>query len=263
MDKTIKVPHGYGRQPIINFQEISAGRSPAIPDEKAALWLPGIQASEMQKEWHVVLAGTICARDATTGDLVPANGGVAQNVVYSAVDEAYTPDVEDLTILVVAAKSVSNGLAANLPIGWCYYHWYSRGMQVKYGNYDLQPNVALLNDYLVQVPLLWDEQYTNIGNLVTGLCNGCYVKPLGSGTWKKNGAPVRWLTASDSMEQVAGKIIKIETITADTGLAKTRVVKGTGISGDGTSGLEHWLSATREDGATACTKDMYVAVDFM
>ena len=261
MDPTIKVPPGYARQPIIHFQEISKGRSPAIPDEKAALWLPVVQLSEMQKEWHVVLAGTIVARDATTLTLVPANGGVQQNIVYSASDEGYSVDVEDTTKLVVSAKTVSNGLAANLPVGWCYYHWFSRSMEVKYTNYDLQPNVATLNDYVVQVPLLWNEQMANLGT--TGLRDGCYVKPLGSGTWKKNGAPVRWVAASDSAEQIAGRVLKLETITELDHLGKVRVVSGTGLSGDGTSGLEHWLSGLREDGTTALTKDMYVAIDCM
>lgn len=261
IEKKIKVPRGYGRQPIINFQEISKGVSPAIEDEQAANYLPVLQASKLQDEWMVVLAGTIVGRD-SNGYLVPCNGNEASvDLVYSVNDVGYTVDIEDTTELVTAAKTATDEFPQTLPIGWASYHWFTGSVRDRHQNYDLQPNVSTLNDYLVQVPLLWDEQF---GGGSDPLVNGCLVKPHFSATvMKKNGAPIYFDPAADSVDLVSGRVLKVGNIRAKGGLEKVRTLAGSGISGDGTGGIEHWLVATREDGTTASNKQAYIAIDFM
>ena len=207
----------------------------------------------------VVLAGTIVGRD-SNGYLVPCNGNQAAiNLVYSVNDVSYTVDIDDATNLVAAAKTATAKFPQTLPVGWASYHWFSGSVRERHLNYDLQPNVSTLNDYLVQVPLLWDEQYTS-----DALINGGLVKPFYSATvMKKNGAPVYFDPATDSVDLVCGRVLKVGTIAAKGGLDKVRTMKGGGLSGDGTNGIEHWLVATREDGSTACNKQAYVAIDFM
>lgn len=257
--KDIKVPRGYGRQPLINFQEISKGRSPAIEDEQVANYLPVLQQSKMQSEWQTILAGTIVSRD-SNGYLVPANGGSAMTPKYGDSDVDYTVDIDDTTSLVSSAASASSTIAANRPIGWASYHWFAGSIRDRHLNYDLQPNVSTLNDYVIQIPLLWDAQYTGDDTLL----DGCLVKAMQDDTtMKKNGAPVYFDPAADSVDQIAGRVLKLGSISAKGGLNKVRVVKGTGLSGDGTDGIEHWLVAKREDGATDVSKYAYIAIDFM
>lgn len=255
---THKVPHGYGtRQPVVRFIEVSKGERPAI-EEEVAIWLPVLQQLQLQQEWYVILAGTILGRCATTNNLVPCNRGVATTVRYTASDVAYSYDIENTSTLVTAAKAVANGMAANRPVGWAPFHYLSSSMGVKYVNYELQPHVTTLNDYVVQVPLIWSHQTEGTRTLV----NGCLVVANQSNaTWAANGAPVRYL-AADSAEQIAGRCLIVETIAAYDNLDKVRTVRGLGLSGDGTSGIESWLVATHEDGAAA-TISAKIAIDLL
>lgn len=255
---TIKIPDAYARQPVIHFQEVSKGERPAIDCERPATWLPVIQQSARQGEWHVVLAGTIVAREVTTGNLlVPANGGAAQNVTYTVNDVGYTYNYANTTQLVTAA-GVAGQYPANLPMGWCFYHWFSQSMITRFTNYSLQPNVATLNDYVIEIPLIWTHQTTGANALI----NGCLVRPDGTAVWAQNGSPIRWINGVDSVEQIAGRVLKVEDITVVDNLDKVRTVRGLGLSGDGTSGIEHWLSATHQNGSTADHKAI-IAIDLM
>lgn len=255
----IKQPRGYSRQPIINFQEISKGERPAI-DLSTAIWLPVIQQSTLQGEWHVILAGTICSLQG--GRVVPANGGVAQNVTYTVNDVGYTYDIDNTANFVTAAGAAANQLADNRPVGWSWHHMFSDSANTVYTNYSLQPHVSTLNDYMVQVPLLWDEQYPGAG-IATDIMEGWLVRPLGDATWAKNGAPVRWVDGTDTADQIAGRCLRLETISVIDNLNKIRTVSGLGLSGDGTNGIEHWLVATREDGTTAVSRKATIAIDLL
>ena len=251
----IRIPSGYSHQPTINFQEVSKGERPAIT-EQMALWLPVVQLSAIQNEWHVVLAGTIVAHQG--GFIVPANGGAAQDVSYTASDVTAGTYSVTTGSAITAAGTVTDALTANLPVGWAWHHMFSRVSQVAFTNYDLMPNVSTLNDYVVELPLIWSEQTTGDEALV----DGCLVKPLGSATWNKNGAPVRYIDATDSAEQICGRVLKLDDITVVDSLDKVRTVNGLGLSGDGTSGIEHWLSATHEGGSVADHKAI-IAIDLM
>lgn len=255
---TIKVPYGYERQPILRFLEISKGERPAI-EEQTASWLPVVQLSTLQTEWWVILAGTILTRDDATNNLVPCPGPATINVPYTVNDVNYTYDVVNPTTLVTVAMTRNNQLTNNPPIGWAPYHFFARSMQTRRTNYDLQPNVATLNDYIIQMPLVWDEQTTGANTLI----NGCLIRPQGSNaTWLKNGSPVRWLNGVDSVEYIAGRALIVENIAVYDNLDKVRVVRGSGLSGDGTGGIETWLSANHEDGDPA-TISAKIAIDLM
>lgn len=254
--QSIKIPRDFARQPLINFQEISKGERPAIT-EVGNSWMPVVQLSPTQNEYWNMLAGIIVAHQG--GVLVPANNATACNVVYAAADVNYTEDIGNMTNLVAAAVTRANALVANLPVGWLWHHIFSTAIPLRNINYDLQPNIVTLNDYIVQFPIRWHEQSEGANALV----DGCLVRPLASATTGKVGSPVRWVNGVDSAEQICGRVLRLEAIAIIDNLDKVRTVRGLGISGDGTGGFEHWLVANHEDTGAQATHKATVAIDLM
>jgi len=236
IDKAIKTPRGYGRQPVMQFLEISQGERPSMAIAPAK-YIPVQQQDQLFNEWYTILAGQIVAFD-SAGALVPANGGTAQDIVYTANDVSYTVDQADQTILVAAAKTISNGYLANKPSGWAFFHWYSSAIEDRYYNYILQPRVSILCDYFISVPLKLTAQ--------NAFASGDFVMPNGSGQ------PIPWDTVS--VEQVCGRAIKVGTALQDEGLAKVRTMKGMGLAGQDTGGMLPHLYGTHEGGGAITTE---------
>ena len=251
---SIRTPRGYGRQPVKNFQEISAGIRPHFHDMYPAKYLPVKSLVERVDEYYVIEAGVIVALDAA-GRIVPCNGGAAQNIVYTANDVAYTVDIEDSTDFVSTAKTVSAGFAANMPIGWANEHFMSYTHPERHVNYKHQDYMPVLADYLVEVPLRWNAQTTG-GNAIV---QGCLVKARGAAVDNTSecGAPIRWINGDDSVEQIAGRVTWLGEIRERGALSKVRTVPGTGVAGDQTNGIESWLAvkhqATNQQ-ATHCVR---------
>jgi len=248
---TTKTPLGYGRQPIKNLQEINEGERPNLPIMKPAKYLPVKTQMEKLKEYYVIEAGVVLSLD-TSGYFTPCNGGVAQDITYAAGDVAYTVDADDATAFVSAAGTASAQLGANLPIGWCNEHLLSNTTAERNVNYYMQDAMPVLCDYVVELPLLWTAQTTGATEIVAG----CLVKAYGAEIDATNacGAPVRWQHGADSVDQIIGRCHWLDSIAEVDNLSMVRGVRGLGLSGDGTSGIESWLVGTHQGGDAATTR---------
>lgn len=243
-----KTPRGFELQPVREFQHISEGTTPKLPKGEVATYLPVIQEDKRFDEWFVIMAGMIVSRD-SNGQLVFANGGSAATLTYTANDIDYTVDIDEGNVnttsgtLVAAAGAASTTLAANTPIGWAFHHIYSGSIRLRYDkkNYDLQPDVAVLNRGLIEMPLTKTAQGS--------LDEGSLMQPGG------DGIPVYWDPASDTVDQIVGRVIWRDTIASypgSSGLAKVRTVPVAGLAGDQTSGVHGWLyNKSLEGGGTA------------
>lgn len=242
-----KTARGLETQPNREFLHISEGTTPKLPKGEAATFLPVILEDKRFNEWYIIKAGTCVARH-STGVLVYANGGTAQTITYTADDVSYTIDVDGggnlnatTAALVTAAGAASTTLAANYPIGIAPYHYYSGAMRLTRINYDLQPDVAVLNRGLVEIPLTRTAQ--------DSIDEGRLVHPGPTGLMEF------WDPASDSVDQIVGRVIWRDNISAYPGVSalnKVRTVKGFDLAGANTGGWPgHLYSKTLQAGGTA------------
>jgi hypothetical protein len=191
-------------------------------------------------DWVVITAGTIVAVDAS-GDLINANGGASQTLTYTANDVGLTIDIDanGHDSYVAAAKTSSATVAGNKPIGVAPYDYYQNLNQgfdsaspaglTKYTNYQLQDKVAVLCDYLIEVPVKTavDASGTvKVGDLVQSDANGGFIL---------------WKNGVHDVTQIVGRCIQRKAVSAVDNLDKVQTVPGLGLSGSDTAGVPQHL----------------------
>ncbi len=228
-----RIPHGYERTQ--GLLEISKGERPAL-ELKPAQYLPVVREDKYLEDWVVIEAGTIVSVDAS-GALVPCNNGAAKNLTYTANDIGITVDIDDAghDTYVTAAGTSSETLAHTKPIGVAPYDYYQNlnagfgaAGATKYLNYQIQDKVAILCDYLIEVPVLSVSDASGTiaaGDLVQSNTAGQFVK------WDCGGDPTN----------VVGRVIQRATVSAVDNLDKVQTVPGLGLSGSDTDGVPSHL----------------------
>jgi hypothetical protein len=251
--KTQKQPRGHEVQKT-RFRDM--GTEASFPLETyAAYWLPVLEEDKVHDLWWVVLAGQFVALDKTSinsgvydngREVVLANGGAAQNVVYAADDvTARILDIDQLNsgseTLVTAAKTATKQVASNFPLGVAPYNFYTKATEKSHFNVFPQPNITFVNTGMYELPLLYDSTDGAVGVAATNDqgssgTNGA----IGTGNLIRSGAlgwPVRWGT-SESVEQICGRCIRRITIAVDDSLDLVHTVPGLSLPGTGTSGRQ-------------------------
>ena len=236
-----RIPRGYERNAnlVREFLEISEGQRPALA-VRPAQYLPVKYQDHYLNDWVVITAGTIVAIDAS-GDLVNANGGASQTVTYASDDIGLTVNIDanghDSYVAVAGAASAK--LAGNKPIGVAPYDYYQNINQgfdsasptglTKYTNYQIQDKVAILCDYLIEVPVKSGVDASgkvNSGDLVQSDANGGFIL---------------WRNGTDDHTQIVGRCIQRKTVVAVDNLDKVQTVPGLGLSGSDTAGVPQHL----------------------
>ena len=235
-----RIPRGYERNSnlVREFLEVSEGQRPALA-LKPAQYLPVKYLDKYLNDWVVISAGTIVSVD-PSGDLVNCNGGAATGYTYTADDVGITIDYDDggHDDYVTAAGAASAVPAGNKPIGVAPYDYYqniSVGFDsanptglTKYTNYQIQDKVAVLCDYLIEVPVKTscDASGTILaGDLVQSDSTGGFI---------------RWTNGND-VAQIVGRCIQRKTVSAVDNLDKVQTVPGLGLSGSDTAGVPQHL----------------------
>lgn len=229
--KTLKAANGYERTGYDVFSEVSEGERPALAEvAQPANWLPVQAWDDYNHEGIVVLAGTIMGFDSLISGvprLVPAVGASPMTITYGTYDVSYTVDADDLTSLVASAGAASAVIAANRPVGWAWFHYYSAGIRDRLINYDLQAQVSILLDYIIELALV--DDITGVQNFA----HGSFIKPGVTGT--KGGLPHLWVNGADSAELICGRVIYRATIPYGTSsrsrMDLVKPVKGLSLSG--------------------------------
>jgi len=251
-----RVPRGYERNSnlVREFMEISQGERPAF-EAKPAQYLPVSVQDQYLNDWVVIKAGIVVAIDAS-GDLVWANGGASHQYTYVASDVGLTIDYDDggHDTYVSAAKTTTAYAPGNKPVGVAPYDYYQNLNQgfdsasptglTKYNNYQVQDKVAVLCDYLIEVPIKsgCDASGTiNPGDLVQADINGGYI------IWRDN---------TDDVTQIVGRCIQRSTVAAVDNLDKVQTVPGLGLSGSDTGGIPQHLYDY--DNSTAYSEKMLI-----
>jgi len=251
---TNRIPRGYERNSNLtrHYLEISKGERPAL-ELKPAQYLPVRVQDQYLNDWVVVSAGTIVAVD-PSGDLVWANGGIATTITYTANDIGLTVNVNTNghDSYVTSAGASASGLLPNKPIGVAPYDYYQNlnqgydtlnpGGLTKYTNYQIQDKVAIVCDYLVELPVRTDTSapgandssgVINAGDLVQPNTNGAFVR------WEESAAA--GARSGNPIEQIVGRCIQRSLVTVADNLDKVQTVPGLGLSGSATSGYPQHL----------------------
>lgn len=236
-----RIPRGYERNSnlVREFLEISEGQRPALA-LRPAQYLPVKYLDKYLNDWVVIAAGTIVAIDAS-GDLVNANGGAATAYTYTADDIGLTVDYDanGHDVYVATAGAASSVPPGNKPIGVAPYDYYqniSVGFDsanptglTKYTNYQIQDKVAVLCDYMIEVPVktACDASGTiQAGDLVQSDSTGGFIK---------------WENGKHDVSQIVGRCIQRKAVTAVDNLDKVQTVPGLGLSGSDTAGVPQHL----------------------
>ena len=242
---TSRIPRGYERNSnlVRNFLEISDGIRPAL-QLRPAQYLPVSNEDNYLNDWVVINGGTIVAVD-PSGDLVYCNGGIGTNsITYTSNDVGVTVDFDTWSggqtpTYVVAAKTTTNKMPGNRPIGIAPYDYFQNinaGFDTanptgltKYTNYQIQDKVGVLCDYLIEVPVvsgITDASGTvNVGDLVQSNSTGQFI---------------RWQSGAD-VAQIVGRCILRQNIVAVDNLNLVQTVPGLGLSGSATGGIPQHL----------------------
>lgn len=255
---TNRIPRGYERNSGLTreFLEISEGQRPAL-ELRPAQYLPVQVEDKYLNDWVVIKAGTIVSVDAS-GDLVNCNGGAAQQLTYTANDVGLTIDYDDggHDTYVTGAKTTSASVPGNKPIGVAPYDYYQNinagfdqasftgGPVTKYTNYQIQDKVAVLCDYLIEVPVKTgcDASGTiGVGDLVQSDSNGGFII---------------WTNGVHDVTQIVGRCIQRKTVSAVDNLDKVQTVPGLGLSGSDTGGVPQHLYDY--DNSTAYSEKMLI-----
>ena len=235
-----RIPRGYERNSnlVREFLEISEGERPAL-ELRPAQYLPVKYQDNYLNDWVVITAGTIVAVD-PSGDLVNANGGASQALTYTSNDIGITVDLDanghDEYVTVAGASSAK--VAGNKPIGVAPYDYFQNinagfdslnptGL-TKYTNYQIQDKVAVLCDYLIEVPVKSGVDASGtvrVGDLVQSDANGGFI------LWRE----------SDPVSQIVGRVIQRKAVSAVDNLDKVQTVPGLGLSGSDTAGVPQHL----------------------
>lgn len=248
ISKRTKQPRGYEAQDI-KFLAIADGVQPPL-EAMAAPYLPVVEEDKLLESWFTVWAGQIVAFDRTNFGaetknetnkkwLVPANGGTAATVTYTADDIGEVIDIDayeagDATP-VVGAGAASKSIAANFPAGFAPYNFFNSATPLIYRNFELQSKVGFLTDFFIEVPLLHDQ--TSGASVVAGQNQST----LDTGELVQAGVlgfPVFWNPATDSVDQICGRCVRIDAISAIDALDKVITVPGLNLPGTGTSGRQ-------------------------
>ena len=236
-----RIPRGYERNSNLtrDFLEISEGQRPALA-LRPAQYLPVQTQDHYLNDWVVINAGTIVAVDAS-GDLVNANGGASQTLTYTANDIGVTVDFDSNghDSYVASAKTTSARVPGNKPIGVAPYDYFQNINQgfdsanptglTKYTNYQIQDKVAVLCDYLIEVPVKtsMDASGTiNVGDLVQSDSTGEFIL---------------WRNGTSDVTQIVGRCIQRQAVAAVDNLDKVQTVPGLGLSGSDTAGVPQHL----------------------
>ena len=229
-----RIPFGYERTQ--GLLEISEGQRPAL-ELKPAQYLPVIRRDNYLEDWVVVEAGRIVSVD-PSGDLVLCNGGAAGVLTYTANDIGLTVDIDDAghDTYVTAAGASSAAVAGNKPVGVAPYDYYQnlnagfgQTGATKYLNYQIQDKVAILCDYMIEVPVLATADASGViaaGDLVSSDANGRFIK---------------WVDGGTDVSQIVGRCVQRATNSVVDALDKVQTVPGLGLSGSGTSGVPQHL----------------------
>jgi len=235
-----RIPRGYERNSnlVREFLEISDGIRPAL-ELRPAQYLPVQYQDHYLNDWVVITAGTIVAVDAS-GDLVNANGGASQAVTYTANDIGvtvlYSSNGHDAYVTVAGAGGTIPG---NKPIGVAPYDYFQNinagfdsanptGL-TKYTNYQIQDKVAVLCDYLIEIPVqdaVDASGKVNVGDLVQADANGGFIL---------------WKNGTSDVTQIVGRCIQRKAVAAVDNLDKVQTVPGLGLSGSDTAGVPQHL----------------------
>ena len=229
-----RIPRGYERTQ--GLLEISKGERPAL-ELKPAQYLPVVREDRYLEDWVVIEAGTIVSVDAS-GSLVPCNGFQGQTQTYTASDIGITVDIDDAghDTYVTAAGTSSATIDANRPVGVAPYDYYQSlnagfgaAGATKYLNYQIQDKVAILCDYLIEIPVHSGADASGIiaaGDLVQSNTTGAFIK---------------WVDGASDVSQIVGRCIQRATVAAVDNLDKVQTVPGLGLSGSDTSGVPSHL----------------------
>lgn len=231
-----RIPFGYERTQ--GLLEISKGERPAL-ELKPAQYLHVIREDKYVEDWVVIEAGTIVAVD-PSGALVPCNNFQPQVIVYDTNDIGLTVDIDEWgtgnTTYVTAAGTSSDSIGANKPVGvapYAYYQNLNAGFgqsgATKYLNYQIQDKVAILCDYLIEVPVLASADASGIitaGDLVQSNTEGKFIK---------------WNDGGGAVDQIVGRCIQRVANTTVDHLDKVQTVPGLGLSGSDTQGTPSHL----------------------
>jgi len=234
-----RIPRGYERNSnlVREFLEISEGQRPAL-ELRPAQYLPVKYQDHYLNDWVVITAGTIVAVDAS-GDLVNANGGVPQSVTYTSNDIGITVNYDDAGHDTYVTTTNTVTLAANKPIGVAPYDYFQNinagfdsanptGL-TKYTNYQIQDKVAVLCDYLVEVPV-------TVGVDASGTVQAGDLVQADS-----NGGFILWRDGISDVTQIVGRVVQRKAVTAVDNLDKVQTVPGLGLSGSDTAGVPQHL----------------------
>jgi len=228
---------------------------------RVAGYLPisdSLQAREdgQNEEFFTVEGGRAVAITATSDSasgrwenrLTHANGGSTRILTYTAADIDEVEDIDVPGTLVAAAGAGATADAANFPIGIAPYPYYRGILDDLFQNYELQPFVAVWNMGYFEYAVVRTVQTSG----VTTLVDGGLVKP--AATDADAGFLVNWTDGTDSVDQIMGRVWKLETIDLNNALGKVHTVKGLGLSGTGTSGIPAHLVQATEAGPDATLK---------
>ncbi len=248
-----------------NFQEISEGeRIGGGLVFKPAPYLPIVEYNDFERLDIVMKSGTIVALD-QFGYLVPANGGDnTVKLTYSAMDassgvydyDTFTGAITDP--IVAAPKTTTKSLNANSPIGVLPYDVFRWDMNAD-PMYKVQTNVALLEDWLILVPLTSAMQTAHaVGAALNEYHSGGFVASGSNGEFVPFVATTEDIAATGTaynvtnLEQRVGKIIKVEDVTTDPnftgGYENVVAVPGLGLGGKENGGLPHGIDSTTKKG---------------
>ena len=229
-----RIPYGYER--TRGLLEISKGERPAL-ELQPAQYLNVVRDDKYLEDWVVIEAGTIVSVDAS-GSLVPCNGWQPQTITYTANDIGVTVDIDDAghDTYVTAAGTSTDEIAANRPVGVAPYDYYQNlnagfgaSGATKYLNYQIQDKVAILCDYLIEVPV-------HSGADASGtIAPGDLVQSNTAGKF------IRWVDGASDVSQIVGRVIQRATVSAVDHLDKVQTVPGLGLSGSDTSGVPSHL----------------------
>jgi hypothetical protein len=229
-----RIPRGYERTQ--GLLEISKGERPAL-ELKPAQYLHVIREDKYLEDWVVIEAGTIVSVD-PSGYLVPCNGFQPQTITYDTNDVGLAVNIDDAghdTYVTVAGTS-SDSIAGNKPVGVAPYDYYANlnagfgaAGATKYLNYQIQDKVAILCDYLIEIPVHGDADASGIiaaGDLVQSNTDGKFIK---------------WVDGASDVSQIVGRCIQRAANSTVDHLDKVQTVPGLGLSGSATQGTPSHL----------------------
>jgi len=238
------------------MQEISKGERPAL-SLKPAPYLPIQETIGIEGDPIVIKAGELIALDAWN-NIVPANCGATATVSYSETDYTYGTPQYDASGTEGAGDAVATGpdpanftLAANYCIGYAAFDMIQNmELNAQSGNLNYQPQTnqkGIVTDYLVEFPITHANQLdATQGDLVVpdNASPGRWM-PLKAADWT---ATVVRADCYKLLNNVVGKIMRIDEIAAIDNLDKVETVPGLNLTGSETSGIPLHLSDAIADG---------------